>query len=200
MPKECSQEHYDKKAKVLSFFANGLFAVLPKLGIHIHRKLFREDTRIDMEFTKSDDYNQDWLERTNVGRIPAVIIIISVLVLSTIITVYKYLIEKTRPQRLLADLSSSMPLQTKLMSQADLSQLGFFRFSDDQSMNQSETLKDTSMRISNQVNINKTLPTFRNSKDMSNDSRSQLMASVEGKDAENNQFREDTSNLENLKE
>ena len=56
------------------------------------------------------------------------------------------------------------------------------------------------MRISNQVNINKTLPTFRNSKDMSNDSRSQLMASVEGKDAENNQFREDTSNLENLKE
>ena len=88
-----------------------------------------------MEFTKSDDYNQDWLERTNVGRIPAVIIIISVLVLSTIITVYKYLIEKTRPQRLLADLSSSMPLQTKLMSQADLSQLGFFRFSDDQSMN-----------------------------------------------------------------
>ena len=67
-------------------------------------------------------------------------------------------------------------------------------------MNLSETLKDTSMRISNQVNINKTLPTFRNSKDMSNDSRSQLMASVEGKDAENYQFREDTSNLENLKE
>ena len=70
-------------------------------------------------------------------------------------------------------------------------------------MNHSETLKDTSIRLSQQHNINKTLPTFRNSKDASQDgltTRSQLLASIEEKDAANQQFREDFSHLENMKE
>ena len=143
---------------------------MPKLGIHLHGKLFRDTTRIAISYTKSDEYNEDWLTRTNVGRYPMVIIIISVLVFTLILTTYKYLIEKFRPKRLLADLAISMPLHTRLLSN-DLSQLnGYY---DDNSLLNSEAMRDTSTNM----NINKTL---RASKDMTPDigsTRSQILQS-----------------------
>jgi len=70
---------------------NGLFAELPSIGIVLNNSIFRPWTQVGMSMTKSDEYNEDWMERTKTGFIPSIIIVGAIIILALFSTIYTYL-------------------------------------------------------------------------------------------------------------
>ena len=66
MPKGCKQHHYDAFVQSTLSLVNGFLDYLANYYNHplLNSSLFREWTRIGMSLTKSDEYTEDWLERT----------------------------------------------------------------------------------------------------------------------------------------
>jgi hypothetical protein len=56
----------------------------------LHGAFVREWTRVGMSLTKSDDYTEDWLERTAWGVIPTAILVCSIVIFTLGINVVRY--------------------------------------------------------------------------------------------------------------
>jgi len=96
LPKECKQKHYDAySAKMLSL-VNGVFAKFPDYGIIMNNTLFQPWTRVGLSMTKSDEYTEDWHERTKAGFYPTLILIILIIILALWATIHTYLKRKLR--------------------------------------------------------------------------------------------------------
>lgn len=95
LPKGCKQHHYDAFVSSSLAVVNGFLDYLDDYYHHpeIDSMLVRSWTRVGMSLTKSDDYTEDWLNRTWAGVIPTTIIVLLILVIpltANIIKYYKY--------------------------------------------------------------------------------------------------------------
>jgi hypothetical protein len=92
MPKECTQEIYDRVATGMIAPVNNYLKYLADYYNHpvLHGAYVREWTRVGMSLTKSDDYRDDWLSRTEGGVIPTSILLCSILLFVIAINAVKY--------------------------------------------------------------------------------------------------------------
>ena len=75
---------------------NGAFAKFPDYGIIMNNSLFQPWTRVGLSMTKSEEYTEDWHERTKGGFYPTLILIVLIILLALWATIHTYLKRKFR--------------------------------------------------------------------------------------------------------
>ena len=92
LPKGCKQYHYDAFVESSLRTTNGFLDFLADYYHHpqLNGTFVREWTRIGMSLTKSNEYNEDWLQRTSPGVIPTCIVLGLIALVAMIANFIKY--------------------------------------------------------------------------------------------------------------
>ncbi|CDW89299.1 UNKNOWN [Stylonychia lemnae] len=106
LPKECKQKDYDSYSAKMVSLVDFAFAHFPDVGIVMNNSLFQPWTRVGLSMIKSEEYTEDWHQRTAAGFYPTLILIILILILAISASLYTYIKRK---------LSKRQQIQTFMM-------------------------------------------------------------------------------------
>lgn len=100
LPRECKQHHYDAFTTTSVDLVNKILAkLIDKANYHPTTGLVRDFTRVGLTLTKSDDYTQDWHERTYEGMVAAAILISTIILIIGTVNVYQFYVHMRDPKR-----------------------------------------------------------------------------------------------------